>query len=155
MNPKITHVFFLGLIILSAPIYAASPAPAEPAISAQSAIELGENLARTIVSMTDGVSYDELSGSDPRIAKAGAWLAKTAAASGLEEEQVAASSIKLSRYLFDALQVRATPMETLEALARFTAKGKPISDTTAAYFEARKTAAGKSHAEAMAALAKK
>lgn len=101
------------------------------------------------------IAGPDLAPGDARVVQARAWLAQVVKATGETEEQVAASCIKLSRFLFDALRVRALPMEALEGLTVQLAPGKSLGDMTAAYFQARRDASDKSHAAALTALAKR
>jgi hypothetical protein len=125
-------------------------------VQAQTAIDLGADPARELAAQAAGTPRgQELPANDPRIKQAREWLKKAAAATGESEDVVAASAVKLSRYIFDVMKVRATPMETLEALGRYAPAGRPMSDTTNAYFQARRDAPNKTHAEAMATMAGK
>jgi hypothetical protein len=92
---------------------------------------------------------------DPRIGQTRKLLDK---AVKLTHEEPLAGATACSRYaghLFDAIHERATPLELLEALTTFGKPGKPMNETLQDYTVARKSAAAKSHAEAMAALGKK
>jgi hypothetical protein len=109
-------------------------------------VDLGEDPARAIAGK-------ELPANDARVEQARSWLKQIAAATGESEEQVAASAMKLSRFIFDSLKMRALPLEALEGMATQAAPGRPLSDLTAGYFNARRNTADKSHAAAMAALA--
>lgn len=100
------------------------------------------------------IAGHDLAPNDARVMQARGWLAQVARATGETEEQVAASCVKLSRFLFDTLRVRALPSEALEGLAVQLASGKALGDMTSAYFQARRTAPDKSHAAALAALKK-
>jgi hypothetical protein len=111
-------------------------------------VELGRDPAVTIAGRN-------LPPGDARVEKARAWLKKVAGATGEIEEQVAASSMKLARFLGDTAGIRAQPMETLEGLAVQATPGKALGDMTAAYFQARSTAPNKSHAEALVTLTAK
>lgn len=125
-------------------------------VQAQTVVDLGADPAREIASLAAGTPRgQELSAKDPRVKQAREWLERAAGATGETEEVVAASAVKLSRYILDAMGVRASPMEVLEAVARFAPVGKPMSETTNAYFQARRSAPNKTHAEAMAAMAAK
>ncbi|MCX8017090.1 MAG: hypothetical protein N2690_04195 [Rhodocyclaceae bacterium] len=84
---------------------------AAPFSAAARPIDLGEDPARAIAGK-------ELPADEPRVAQARAWIEKVAAATGESEEQVAASAMKLARFIFDALKVRALPLEALEAVPR-------------------------------------
>jgi hypothetical protein len=108
-------------------------------------VDLGEDPAHAIAGK-------ELPAKDARVEQARTWLKKIAAATGETEEQTAASAMKLSRFIFDAMKVRALPLEALEGMAAQAVPGKTLSDLTAGYFQARRNTADKSHAAAMAAL---
>lgn len=110
-------------------------------------VDIGSDPARAIAGR-------DLPDNDARLAQARAWLKKITAATGENDEQVAASSMKLSRFIKDGLNVKVTPVEVLEGLAVQAVAGKPLSDMTAAYFAALRSSANKTHAEAMAALRK-
>lgn len=121
---------------------------ASPLWAQTGTVELGRDPAVTIAGR-------DLPAGDARVEKARAWLKKVATTTGENEEQVAASSMKLARFLSDTAQVRAQPMETLEGLAVQATPGKALGDMTSAYFQARTTAPNKSHAEALATLTAK
>lgn len=116
-------------------------------------IELGDDPPRELANIAAGVPRgQELPENDPRVQQARAWTKQAAEASGQSEEWIAANALKLARYIFTTQGVRATPLEVLEAYARLAAPGKPLSDISAAYFQARRQAADHSHAAAMKAL---
>ncbi|NWG31752.1 MAG: hypothetical protein HXY29_09700 [Rhodocyclaceae bacterium] len=116
-------------------------------------IELGDDPPRELANISAGVPRgQELPENDPRIRQAREWLRQAATATGQEEEWIAANALKLSRYIFTTQGVRATPLEVLEAYARLAAPGKPLSDVSNAYFQARRQAPDHSHAAAMKAL---
>lgn len=97
----------------------------------------------------------EVAENDPRVVQAGDWLARAARATGEEDRAVAAACVRAARFFQDLTRVRANALEPLEALATTAKPGQAMSDVLMAYVEARKSAAGKSHAEALAALANK
>lgn len=111
-------------------------------------VDLGRDPAITVAGR-------DLPPGDARVEKARAWLKMVAGTTGENEQQVAASSIKLARFLFDTVHVRAQPMETLEGLAVQATPGKALSDMTSAYYQARRAAPNKGHAEALATLTAK
>lgn len=119
-----------------------------PASAQKYTVDLGADPAITVAGR-------DLPPTDARVAQARAWLKKVAEATGEKEEQVAASCMKLVRFMLDSMRVRALPAEVLEGLALRAAPGKPLSELTSGYYEARRAAPGKSHAEAMAALSTK
>lgn len=121
---------------------------AMPAAFAQSmpGVNLGDDPARTIAGK-------ELPANDARVEQARTWLKKIAEATGETEQQVGASAMKLSRFIFDSLKMRTLPLEALEGMVIQAAPGKSLSDLTSGYFNARRNSADKSHAAAMAALA--
>jgi hypothetical protein len=124
-------------------------------VQAQIVVDLGADPAREIAAQAAGTPRgQELPANDPRVKQAREWLKQAAAATGETEDIVAASAVKLARYIYDVTKVRVTPMETLEAIARAPA-GRPLGDATNAYFQARKAAPNKTHAEALAAMAGK
>lgn len=110
-------------------------------------VDIGSDPARAIAGR-------DLPDNDARLGQTRAHLKKVTGATGENEEQVAASSMKLSRFIKDGLNVKVTPAEVLEGLAQQAAPGKVLSDMTAAYFAALRGSANKTHAEAMAALRK-
>lgn len=110
-------------------------------------VDVGSDPARAVAGR-------DLPDSDARLAQARAHLKKVTGATGDNEEQVAASSMKLSRFIKDGLNVKVTPAEVLEGLALQAAPGKALPDLTAGYFAALRGSANKTHAEAMAALKK-
>jgi hypothetical protein len=116
-----------------------------PAHAQMRAIDRGDDPGRALAG-------PDLAPDDARVAQARAWLKQVAAATGESETQVAASCMKLSRYLFDALRERALPTEVLEGLTVQLSAGKPLGDMTSAYFMARRAAPDRTHAAALAAL---
>lgn len=112
-------------------------------------IDLADNPAKFIAAFPDNQGIAD---SDPRIAKARSQLQKVANATGEAQDIIAARCVKLARYLFDSVHVQATPVEVLEALALHARTGTSLSDTSSRYFQARRLAPNKTHAEAMAAL---
>lgn len=116
-----------------------------PLLAQMPPVNLGDDPARAVAGR-------DLPATDARVEQARAWLRKIAEATGESEEQVAAATIKLNRFLLDALRVRAIPLEPLEGMAAIAAPGKTLSDLTRGYFEARRDAADKSHAAAMVTL---
>lgn len=122
-------------------LLASAPAFAQPA-----PVNLGADPATAIAGR-------DLPPADARVVQAREWLKKVAAATGENEEQVAASCMKLVKFMLDGMRVRALPAEALEGLALQAAPGKSLSDLTSGYYQARRAAADKSHAGAMAAMA--
>ena len=97
----------------------------------------------------------ELAETDPRVLQTRKMLEK---AVKLTREEPLAISAACSRYvghLHDSAHIEARPLDLLEALVTFGKAGKSMRDTLQDYAEARKAATARSHAEAMAALAKK
>lgn len=130
--------------------FAATPLAAPPDTGF---IELGDDPPRELANISAGVPRgQELPENDPRVQQARQWLRQAAQTSGESEDWVAANALKLSRYIFTTQGVRATPLEVLEAYARLATPGKPLSEVSAAYFEARRKAPGRSHEAAMKAL---
>lgn len=93
----------------------------------------------------------EVAATDPLVAQARAQLKRAAQASGEDEQAVAAASVRAARYIFDATKAPATPLDVVEAVAA-KGKGRALSDTIGAYVQARRNSAGKTHAEALAAM---
>lgn len=116
-------------------------------------IELGDDPARELANISAGVPRgQELPENDPRVQQSREWLRQVAKNCGESEERVAASALKLARYLFTTQGVRATPLEVLDAYMRLVTPGKPLSEANTTYFEARRKAPGRSHEAAMKAL---
>jgi len=112
---------------------------------------MGGDPAQRMASMVAG---QELAANDPRVVQANSWIKQVAKASGEDESFIATTCMKVAHYLYDITKVRAQPLEVLEALAKYAPPGKPIGDTSARYVAARRASADKTHAAAMAALAK-
>lgn len=93
----------------------------------------------------------EVVATDPLVAQAGGLLKKAARSSGADEQAVAEASIRAARFLFDATKAPVTPLDVVDAIAA-RGKGRVLSDTIGAYVEARRNSAGKTHAEALAAM---
>ena len=101
----------------------------------------GDNLAQRLVAFA--VREDVADGD---------WLAHAAKATGEDEKAIAAATVRAAKFFLDLTRVRASPLEPLEAVATAAKPGQTMSDVLMAYVEARKLAANKSHAEAMATL---
>jgi hypothetical protein len=110
--------------------------------------ESGESIPQRMVSLA---AKQDVSGNDPRVVRARGQMAKAIKATGETEQAVAAACTRAARFIFDATKSPATSVEVLDALAEKGA-GRPMSDTIGRYVEARRNSAGKTHAEAMAAL---
>lgn len=130
----------LSVLIASLLLLAAGPACAQ-----KFNVDLGKDPALTVAGR-------DLPPTDSRVEKARGWLKQVSAATGENEEQVAAACMKLVKFMMDGPRVRALPAEVLEGLALQAAPGKPLSELTTGYYEARRAAPDKSHAGAMAAL---
>ena len=109
----------------------------------------GDNLAQNIVAAS---LREDVAAADARVKQAQAWLEKASAATGEEAKAVAAFSERTARWFFDISRSKATALEMLEALALLAKPGTTMNDTLRDYIEARRAAAGKSHAEALKAL---
>jgi len=94
----------------------------------------------------------EVPASDPRIAKTREQLATTMKATGESEQSVAQVCMRNARYLFDVAKIRVSPLEVLEALAKYAPAGQSINDTTQRYVELR-VKQKLDHAAAMAKMA--
>jgi hypothetical protein len=117
-------------------------------VQAQSGtVDVGSDPARAIAGR-------DLTDNDARLVQARARMKKVVEMTGETDEFVAASCMKLSRFIKDGLNVKVTPAEVLEGVNAQTVPGKALSDMTAAYFAALRGSANKTHAEAMAALKK-
>ena len=108
-----------------------------------------DDLARSIVASS---LREDVAASDPRVAAARPWLAKAAKTYGADEKAIAAQCERTARWFFDVTRSRATPLEMLEALALMAKQGVTMEDAMRGYVEARRAAAGKTHAEALAKL---
>jgi hypothetical protein len=107
------------------------------------------DVPRRLVSVSLG---EEVTANDPRVAKAREQIAKVAKATAETDQAVAQGCMRNARYIFDFSRQPVSPLEVLEALAKFAPAGKPMSDTTQRYFNLRvRDKLG--HAAAMAALA--
>lgn len=95
----------------------------------------------------------QLAADDPAVARTRAMLEQVSKLSGDDATAIFAACRRYIGHLHDAAQIKATPLELLAALAA-AKSGTPINDTLQAYVAARKTAPGKTHAGAMALLAK-
>lgn len=109
----------------------------------------GDNLALNIVAAS---LREEVAPADARVKQARGWLDKAVAVTGEDEKAVAAFSERTARWFFDATRSKATALEMLEALALLAKSGTPMQDTLRDYIQARRNAAGKTHAEALKAL---
>lgn len=94
---------------------------------------------------------DDVQAKDPRVTQTRAWIAQAAKATGEEDESIAAASVRLSHYLFDVTKIRVSPLEVLEAVAKYAPVGKPLNETTQRYFNLR-VKQKLNHAAALAAM---
>jgi hypothetical protein len=79
----------------------------------------------------------EVPASDPRVAKTREQLAAAMKATGESEQAVAQVCMRNARYMFDVAKIRVSPLEVLDALAKYAPPGKSINDTTQRYFDLR------------------
>lgn len=135
-----------ALLLLSFFLPALAAATASPLESVTARGE--ESIPQRMVSLS---VKQEVAESDPRVALVRKQMAKAVKVTGETEQAVAAACTRAARFIFDATKAPATSIDVLEALAEKGA-GRPMSDTIGRYVEARRNAAGKTHAEAMAAL---
>ena len=131
---------FLSLCLISLPALAATPLEAVTGS--------GSEVAQRMVELA---VKQEVPATDARVIKAREHLVQAMKATGETEQAIAAACTRAARFIFDATKSPATSVEVLEALATY-GKGKPMSDTIGRYVEVRRNAAGRTHAEAMAAL---
>ena len=123
------------------------------AIAAATPLELvtaegSESIPQRMVSLA---AKQDVAANDPRVVRARSQMAKAMKATVETEQAVAAACTRAARFIFDSTKSPATSVEVLDALAEKGA-GKPMSETIGRYVEARRNAAGMTHAEAMAAL---
>jgi hypothetical protein len=91
---------------------------------------------------------------DPAVKKTRAMLEQVSKRSGEDATAIFAACRRYAGHLRDAAQIRASQLELLAALDTYGRTGQSINDTLQAYVAARKAAADKTHAAAMAALAR-
>jgi hypothetical protein len=135
-----------ALFLLSCLLPALAVAAASPLESVTTRGE--ESIPQRMVSLA---VKQELAETDPRVVLARKQMAKAIKATGETEQAVAAACTRAARFIFDSTKSPATSLDVLEALADKGA-GRPMSDTIGRYVEVRRNSAGKTHAEAMAAL---
>ena len=131
----------VALSFLAAPALAANPV--------ETVTEAGAGLAQRLVELS---LKQEVAANDPRVAQAQGQLKKVTKLTGESEQAVAAACTRAARFIFDATKSPATPLDVLDALAAKGASGRAMNDTIGAYVAARRNAAGKTHAEALAAM---
>ena len=90
---------------------------------------------------------------DPAVARARAMLEQISKRSGDDATAIFAACRRYAGHLRDAAHIKASQLELLAALDTYGKTGQSINDTLQAYVAARKAAADKTHAAAMAALA--
>ena len=143
-------------LLIAAPLSTCLAGTTSPAANTSSIldepVDPAGNPAQFIVAFPDGKS---ISDSDPRVIKTRSRLKQVAQATGEKEELIAVRCVKLARYIFDTLRVQATPTEVLDALVLNAKAGSQLSDATNSYFQARRQAPHRTHAEAMTALAER
>lgn len=133
----------LFAIALLAPVLALAASPLD-AVTASG----GESIPQRMVALA---AKQEIPASDPRVQQATRQMAKAVKHTGETEQAIAAACTRAARFIFDATKAPATSVDVLDALAEKGA-GRPMNETIGAYVDARRNAAGRTHAEAMAAL---
>lgn len=136
---KLLASLLLAAVVSGSAAAAANPTPIDEAAQRLTTMSLKQEVAEN----------------DPRVAPTRKLLDQAVKFSHEEPMAIAAACSRYAGHLFDAIHEPATPLELLEALATFGKAGRPINETLQDYVAARKVAPGKSHAEALAALAKK
>ena len=134
--------FFLLFSLLPA-LVLATASPLETVTAAGK-----ESIAQRMVSLS---TRQEVPENDPRVVRTKAQMAKAMKNTGETEQAVAAACTRAARFLYDSTKSPASSLDVLDALAEKGA-GRSMSDSIGRYVEARRNAAGKTHAEAMAAL---
>lgn len=132
---------FLLLLLLAVPSAHTQPSHT---------LMLDGDLARQMTALS---LKEDVAGNDKRVAQARAWLDKVVKATGEDEKAVAAQCQRTAKYILDLMRARATPVEVLEALALHARTAGSMQDAAMAYVNARRQAADKSHAAALAAMA--
>jgi hypothetical protein len=79
----------------------------------------------------------DIPANDPRLAKTREQLQQVAKATGETEQGVAQACMRNARYIFDASKTYVSPLEVLEALAKYVPSGKPLTEMTRHYVELR------------------
>ncbi|MEF8733325.1 MAG: hypothetical protein V5B40_15910 [Candidatus Accumulibacter meliphilus] len=90
---------------------------------------------------------------DPVVSETRVMLEQVSKRSGDDATAIFAACRRYAGHLRDAAHIRASQLELLAALDTYGKTGQSINDTLQAYVAARKAAADKTHAAAMAALA--
>ena len=90
---------------------------------------------------------------DPLVSETRVMLEQVSKRSGEDATAILAACRRYAGHLCDAAHIRASQLELLAALDTYGKTGQSINDTLQAYVAARKAAADKTHAAAMAALA--
>ncbi len=112
------------------------------------AVTEGCSVAQRMVTLS---LKQEVADNDSRVLAADRQLKAAAQATGETEMAVAAACTRAARFIFDATRSPATPLDVLDGLLAQRVRA-PMSDAIGRYVEARRNAAGKTHAEAVAAL---
>lgn len=123
-------------------------------VTVAAAAEITENTGDVSLRLTVAALGDDVQAKDPRVAQTRVWINQVIKATGEEGESVAAASVRLSRYLFDVTKIRVSPLEVLEAVAKYAPAGKPLNETTQRYFDLR-AKQKLDHVAALAAMAAK
>lgn len=95
----------------------------------------------------------EVAADYPAVTRTRTLLDQVSARYGDDATAIFAACRRYLGHLHDAAQIKATPLELLSALATSGKAGQPINDVLLAYVAARKAAAQRTHAQAMALLA--
>lgn len=94
---------------------------------------------------------EDIPANHPRLAKTREQLARLVKQTGENENSIAQSCMRNSRFVFDAARIDVRPHEVLEAAAQFAPAGKPLNETTERYVQLRLKKLD--HAGAMARMA--
>lgn len=137
---RLLLAFSFAILTLSVPATAANPVEA-----------VTDNGAGIVQRMVELSVRQEVPANDPRVVQAQSRMNTVTKASGETEQAVAAACTRAARFIFDATKAPATALDVLDALAL---KGgrRPMSETIGIYVAARRNSAGKTHAEALAAM---
>lgn len=134
-------LYALALLLPVAALAAASPLEAVTAGGEESIPQR----------MVSAAVRQDVPAADPRVLRATQQMKRAMKNTGEGEQAVAAACTRAARFIFDATKAPATALDVLDALAE-KGSGRPMSDTVGRYVEARRNSAGKTHAEAMAAM---
>jgi len=142
LRPPLRSIFFAALLACAGSAFS----------SAASASNSPDEIAQRLTALSLAGAPEPAAG-DPRVLETRKLLDKAVKLTREEPLAVASACQRYVGHLHDSAQIGATPLELLAALVAHGKAGQPMNETLQAYVAARKAAPGRTHGEAMNALA--